>query len=136
MNLDKIIVCDTEYHKETKELFWVGVSYNGHDIYGMPWEPQYVGVISELMEDESLTKVFHNAIADIRVLRQAGVEVKGPVWDTMLAMYVLHPGLAIGLSHAARFYLDDVKQWKEMAHDDPEYNALVQFLKGLLYSLE
>ncbi|MGB0757809.1 MAG: DNA polymerase I [Patescibacteria group bacterium] len=37
-------------------------------------------------------KVAHNAKFDIEVLLHAGIKVAGPVYDTMLAAYVLHPG--------------------------------------------
>ena len=39
------------------------------------------------------TKVFHNAKFDLKFLNQAGLEVSGPYFDTMLASQVLKAGL-------------------------------------------
>ncbi|WP_269667503.1 hypothetical protein [Crinalium epipsammum] len=39
------------------------------------------------------TKVFHNAKFDLKFLNQAGIDVSGPFFDTMLASKVLKAGL-------------------------------------------
>jgi DNA polymerase I len=45
-----------------------------------------------LLEDEAARKVAQNAKYDILVLRRAGITVRGVIFDSMLASYVLDPG--------------------------------------------
>lgn len=47
--------------------------------------------IAPFLADEARTKVGHHLKYDIIVLRQAGVEVRGPLFDTMVAAFVLDP---------------------------------------------
>lgn len=47
--------------------------------------------IKDLLEDASVPKAAHNAKYDIQVLRRAGVDVRGVVYDSMLASFVLDP---------------------------------------------
>jgi uracil-DNA glycosylase family 4 len=116
---------DTEYNPYTKEIYWVGVTFNGEDVYGFPWEAEYVAILQEVLK-RRIIKGAHNAPADLQALRRMGVDVRQPVWDTMVGYYVLHPSkdLLYGLSHAASFYVDDMKYWKGMDHLDPRYNGL------------
>ncbi|MDP7028753.1 MAG: DNA polymerase I [Phycisphaerales bacterium] len=44
--------------------------------------------LRSLLQDASITKVAHNAKFDLNVLHAAGLEVRGPVKDTMIASYV------------------------------------------------
>ena len=45
-----------------------------------------------LLEDETVKKVAQNAKYDMLVLRRAGITVRGLIFDSMLASYVLDPG--------------------------------------------
>ena len=47
--------------------------------------------IRELLEDPSVPKAGHNMKYDAQVLRRAGIEVAGLVYDSMLASFVLDP---------------------------------------------
>ncbi|MCL4457559.1 MAG: DNA polymerase I [Nitrospirae bacterium] len=48
-------------------------------------------ILKETLEDESIPKVGHNLKYDILILRQEGIHVKGILYDTMLASYLLNP---------------------------------------------
>ena len=48
-------------------------------------------LIGPLLADESLPKVGHNLKYDLAVLRTNGFSLNGPLWDTMLASYLLDP---------------------------------------------
>ncbi len=58
-----------------------------------------------VLEDESTTKVGQNIKYDMLVLRRYGVEVKGELFDTMIAHYVLQPDLHHGMDYLAEIYL-------------------------------
>jgi len=119
----KRVYFDTEFHPITKQIYWVGVSGDGVNVYGFPWVPAYYDVVKKVMENESVTKGAHNIVADMRVLNHAGIEIKGEMFCTMIGMYTLHPDQMVGLSPTSRFYIDDVKYHKWMEKDDPVYNA-------------
>ncbi len=51
-----------------------------------------VGVIAALLRDPAVPKAAHNLKYDWQVLRGAGVELAGAVFDSMLASFVLDPG--------------------------------------------
>jgi DNA polymerase-1 len=50
-----------------------------------------LGLFSELFNDESITWVGQNIKYDLLILKWYGVELRGPVFDTMLAHYVIEP---------------------------------------------
>lgn len=58
-----------------------------------------------VLEDESTTKIGQNIKYDMLVLRRYGVEVKGEIFDTMIAHYVLQPDLHHSMDYLAEIYL-------------------------------
>jgi len=46
-------------------------------------------LLKPVLEDESLTKIGHNLKYDLNVLRHHGVRIRGPMFDTMVASYVI-----------------------------------------------
>jgi len=48
-------------------------------------------VLAPVFADERREKTGHNIKYDITVLRREGIDVKGPVFDTMVAAYLLNP---------------------------------------------
>jgi uracil-DNA glycosylase family 4 len=114
---------DTEFG-ENHQIFLFGVTFDGHEIFEMPWEPKYMEVIRTICEAPSV-KGAHNIIADAEALWASGeIELSGEWYDTMLGMHALHPALEVGLDDTARYYIDDIQPWKDMDHKDPRYNAL------------
>ena len=73
-------------------------------------EDKVLKTVSKLLQDESVLKIGQNAKYDIEVLSCNGVEVKGPLFDTMIAAYVLDPaGRAFGLDSLSLNYLSERK---------------------------
>ncbi|MGQ0703147.1 MAG: DNA polymerase I [Gemmatimonadales bacterium] len=50
------------------------------------------GALASLLRDPAVKKAGHNIKYDWQVLRRAGVELRGVVYDSMLASFVLDPG--------------------------------------------
>ncbi|WP_433943650.1 DNA polymerase [Paenibacillus sp. SN-8-1] len=46
--------------------------------------------LRELLYDENVGKVLHNAIFDIAMFRRHGYDLRGVTWDTMVAMHLLN----------------------------------------------
>jgi DNA polymerase-1 len=59
-----------------------------------------------LFADESIEKTGHNLKFDIAMLREAGIEVHGKLFDTLLAHYLLDPDQRHGLDKLAGSYLN------------------------------
>ncbi len=61
-----------------------------------------LGEVSGLLESSRIEKIGQNIKYDVAVLKQAGHEVCGPLFDTMLASYLLFSGRAShGMDHLA-----------------------------------
>ncbi len=71
----------------------------------VPTDPEAVKQWKQFFEDSSIKKTGHNIKYDMEVLMQSGILLKGVVFDSMLASYLLRPGTR---SHG----LDDLAQEK------------------------
>lgn len=60
----------------------------------------------EILEDEKIEKIGQNLKYDILVLKKYGIEVKGPLFDTMLAHYIIEPETKHSMDVIAEQYLD------------------------------
>lgn len=58
-----------------------------------------------VFENEHSLKVGQNIKYDMIILQNYGVEVKGPLFDTMIAHYILQPELRHGMDYLAEIYL-------------------------------
>jgi DNA polymerase-1 len=92
-----------------------------------------LSMIKTFLEGEQV-KVFHNAKFDMKFLRQMGVRVAPPVFDTMLASQLLTAGYQVaghGLDDLARQYLGEnldkafqISDWSgELTDEQLEYSA-------------
>lgn len=61
--------------------------------------------LAPALQHPEIEKVGQNIKFDILVLRKYGVRVKGPLFDTMLAHYLLNPELRHGMDYLAETYL-------------------------------
>ena len=60
----------------------------------------------QVFENENIAKTGQNIKFDILALRRYGVEVKGDLFDTMLAHYLLEPDMRHNLNYLAEVYLN------------------------------
>ena len=63
-------------------------------------------ILRPLFENEESEKVGQNMKYDITVLANYGIEVRGSLFDTMIAHYVLQPELYHGMDYLAEIYLN------------------------------
>lgn len=64
-----------------------------------------IAFFSPALEDEKIEKTGQNIKFDILVLRKYGIKVRGPLFDTMIAHYLLNPELRHGMDYLAETYL-------------------------------
>ncbi len=91
------------------ELCGIAFSYDpGKAYYLLTPEGQEEEILAQFrpfFENEAIEKVGHNLKYDISVLKNYGLEVKGPLFDTMLAHYLLQPDMRHNMDVLAETYL-------------------------------
>ncbi|MBO7194077.1 MAG: DNA polymerase I [Bacteroidaceae bacterium] len=94
------------------ELVGVSFSVKENEAFyvTMPAEREKVvtrlNLLREIFENEEIEKVGQNLKYDITVLGNYGIDVRGKLFDTMIAHYVLQPELFHGMDYLAEIYLD------------------------------
>ena len=63
-------------------------------------------IMRPLFENEKIVKIGQNIKYDLTVLANYGIELKGELFDTMIAHYVLQPELHHGMDYLAEVYLN------------------------------
>ena len=63
-------------------------------------------ILRPLIENENICKVGQNIKYDLTVLANYGIELRGKMFDTMIAHYVLQPELYHGMDYLAEIYLN------------------------------
>ncbi|MDR1162044.1 MAG: DNA polymerase I [Tannerellaceae bacterium] len=64
-----------------------------------------VSLLSHPLQNTDIQKIGQNIKFDMLVLRKYGVRVAGPLFDTMIAHYLLNPELRHGMDYLAETYL-------------------------------
>jgi DNA polymerase I len=59
----------------------------------------------DFFENESIEKIAHNIKYDLKMIEKYGVAVKGPLFDTMIAHYLITPEGKHGMDHLSELYL-------------------------------
>ncbi|MBD3636357.1 MAG: DNA polymerase I [Crocinitomicaceae bacterium] len=89
----------------------VGLSFTfkektGFYVYAAPEErEEVVQDFKAFFEDESIEKIAHNIKYDLKIVEKYGVVVKGPLFDTMIAHYLITPEGKHGMDHLSELYL-------------------------------
>ncbi|MBK8922549.1 MAG: DNA polymerase I [Saprospirales bacterium] len=65
-----------------------------------------VEVFRPVFEHEEIEKIGQNLKYDAIVLKNYGVDLRGPFWDTMIAHYLLEPEMRHNMNFLAESYLD------------------------------
>ena len=110
----KILSLDTETTgTEPMDAELVGMSFSiaENEAFYVPVpadQEEALKIVNEfrpVFENENSLKVGQNIKYDMIVLQNYGVQVKGPLFDTMIAHYVLQPELRHGMDYLAEIYL-------------------------------
>ena len=111
----KIISFDTEttgIDAHQAELVGLSFSVIAGEAYYVPISADQekakntVHKFKELLEDKSITKVGQNIKYDMTMMKWYGVEVAGPLYDTMITHYLCEPDLRHKLDYLTESYLD------------------------------
>ncbi|SFB76242.1 DNA polymerase I [Xylanibacter ruminicola] len=82
------------------EAFYVPIPANRKEAL------QIVNIFKPAYENPEILKVGQNLKYDLEVLRNYGIELKGKMWDTMIAHYLIQPELHHNMDYMAEIYLN------------------------------
>ena len=108
------LVLDTETTSTSAidaELVGLSFSVEEHKAFYVPIPSnreealQIVNIFKPLYEDPKILKVGQNLKYDLEVLRNYDIHLDGPMWDTMIAHYLIQPELRHNMDYMAEVYL-------------------------------
>ena len=108
------LVLDTETTSTSSidaELVGLSFSVEEHKAFYVPVPAnreealRIVNIFKPLYEDPKILKVGQNLKYDLEVLRNYNVRLDGPMWDTMIAHYLIQPELRHNMDYMAEVYL-------------------------------
>lgn len=115
LRTNEILVLDTEttstnpidaelvglsFAVKENEAFYVAISSNRQEA------EKFVNIFKPLYENPKILKIGQNIKYDLEVLRNYGVELKGALWDTMIAHYLIQPELRHNMDYMAETLLN------------------------------
>ena len=115
LRTQKQFVFDTETtNVDVYSADLVGVSFavKAHEAWYLPMPAKReecqrkLELLRSLFEDENILKIGQNLKYDISMLAQYGINVKGKMFDTMLAHYLLEPEQRHNMDYLAEVYLN------------------------------
>ena len=93
------------------ELVGIAISFNVREAYYIACPAdrsqtqQIVDGFRTFFESETIEKIGHNLKYDIQVLANYNIAVKGPLFDTMIAHYLIQPESKQGMDFLSEYYL-------------------------------
>jgi DNA polymerase-1 len=115
LKLQKEVSFDTEttsLDAITARLVGISFCYMPGEAYYIPVPPkdeeaarEIVQEFKEVLESPAITKIGQNIKYDLVVLQRYGIDVQGPLYDTMLAHYLLEPDMRHNMDLLAETYL-------------------------------
>lgn len=111
------------------------VMRSGEEYYwrtdGVSLSPRDAPILARMLADPNLTKVFHNAKFDWRMLEWAGFTVAGPIQDTMIYGHLLDGRQELNLDALSKRYLPadmrkvtaEIEKW----FDDNKYGKNIRY---------
>lgn len=100
----------TGFDPITSQLVGISFAVKPFEAWYIPCDRSNIAEVSArlrpLFADENIAKIGQNIKFDIMVLRTAGIETRGRLYDTMIIHYLLDPESRHGMDHLARTYLN------------------------------
>ncbi|PLX10540.1 MAG: DNA polymerase I, partial [Marinilabiliales bacterium] len=95
----------------TAEIVGLAFSFRSHHAFYIPF-PADLDAAKELfeefrvvLENQKIRKIGQNIKYDISILKQYSIDVKGDIFDTMIAHYLMQPSLRHNLNYLCEQYL-------------------------------
>lgn len=92
-------------------LIGMAFSWKAHEAFYVPVPPdleqaqRLLSQFKAIFENDAILKIGQNIKFDALMLRQYGIVLKGPLFDTMVAHHLVQPGLRHNMDYLAEVYL-------------------------------
>lgn len=115
LSIQKEFCFDTEttgLDTMTAELVCMSFAFRGHEAYcvTLPTNRQQATEIVQefrlVFGDEKIVKIGQNIKYDLSILKNYGLEIRGPLFDTMIAHYLIQPEMRHNLDDLCKQYLN------------------------------
>jgi len=101
---------------------WSGYYPIHHEQGGNMDKKLVLGWLQDILNQENTTFIFHNAMYDVCWLRSAGLTIKGPIVDTMIAASLIDENrMSYALNNLAKYYVGLGKDEKVLVEAAKEY---------------
>jgi len=93
------------------EIVGLSFCYKKNQAYYIPMPTDFekcmeiLSEFKEVFESETIMKIGQNIKYDMQILKNYGCEIKGPIYDTMLAHYVFQPEQRHGMDYLSETFL-------------------------------
>ena len=91
---------DLSFSVAEHEAFYVPIPANREEAL------KILNIFKPLYEDPQILKIGQNLKYDLEVLRNYNIRLQGPMWDTMIAHYLIQPELHHNMDYMAEVYLN------------------------------
>ncbi len=94
------------------EIVGISFCFKKHQAFYIPTPKdqhktlEILNLLKPALQDEKILKIGQNIKFDLIVLKNYGIDVKGPLFDTMIAHYLLAPELKHNMDYLAETYLN------------------------------
>jgi DNA polymerase-1 len=94
------------------ELVGISFSWKAHEAWYVPVPADHDAAINlikrfkKVLEDPRIEKIGQNLKYDALILKKYGIDLAGPVFDTMVAHHLIQPGLKHNMNYLAETYLN------------------------------
>lgn len=118
LSVQKEFCFDTEttgLETQSAEIVCMSFAFRTHEAYCVlipkkrEEAQKVINEFREIFEDEHITKIGQNIKYDMLMLSNYGIKVQGPLYDTMLAHYLIQPELKHNLDTLCENYLNYTK---------------------------
>ena len=113
--IQKVVAFDTETESlNSLDTEIVGISFSWTENKGFyvpiannkSLQKEYFDILRPFFENDQIIKVGHNLKFDIKVLFKYDISVSGPLYDTMVAHYLINPDMRHNLDTLSESYLN------------------------------
>lgn len=118
IDIDQPLVTDLETIKFTNKIVQINWSQAAGQGVAGRWDAEMAEYFAHQYSNPNRLYIFHNAPFDVGQLWANGIEVKGKLYDTMVAAAILEPDLPNSLEHVTKDYAPDIEPWKHEAGSD------------------
>ena len=108
VDLNRPLVVDTETDSAdplSANLVGIAMTQESHKAVYIPFNPEWNIALKQILESSELLVIAHNYKFDYTVLQRHGIELRGDIFDTMIAAYLIDSDQRLKMDELSLRYL-------------------------------